>query len=140
MAARATKIQDLDFDAVANTTQKHAKDITDLDERLARLECKIGTNEQIAATLCVASEKAAEMQGMFEKTFLKLLAKNDPVRDEIKKLIGDADRSYVQGKLKEYNMWIKAGLLFLVAQISIELVKWLMGLLHSSVTGGTPHP
>ncbi len=130
MVTKPSKVQDLDMDAIVST-ERHDKDFANLDKRIADLEEKFGSNEKIADTLCEAATKAAKMQDLFENNFLKLLSRNDPVRDEIKCLIKLTDRDFVQAKLKQYGTWIAAVGLFLAAQGSIELIKWLFRLLGS---------
>ncbi len=123
----ATPVTSDIFDANEYLKQDvHAKDMNALETRIQSLEDKLGSNEKIADTLCEASEKAVKMREMLEKNFIDLVSKNDSVRTEIKNIIKSADRDFVQSKLKQYGTWIGAVFLFLSAQISIELIKWLI--------------
>jgi|GEM_PF-5728676 len=133
------KHQDFDADKYVTSTD-HEKAIEELHNRLKALEDRFGSNEKIAATLCDAEANAVKMADYLERSFIKLLSKNDPVRTEIKNIVTSIDRGYVQQKLKEYGIWIYGGIVLIVSQLSIETIKWIVSLLHAPVTGTLPIP
>lgn len=117
------KIEDFDVDKIVLSDQ-HAKDIEGLSTRISKIENKIDTPLHLADSIVECSVEAVKMQEMLECAFLKLISKNEPVRKEIGQLIKQVDRGYVQAQLKKYGTWIAAGMLFLLCQLSSELIKW----------------
>jgi hypothetical protein len=115
---------DFNADAAAVTADQHAKDIAALDSRIAKLEAKFGSHEQIAETLEGTAKTAVKMKEMLETNFVELICKNDNVKSKLKAFIKETDREFIIQEYKKYALWIKGALLFVIAQISIELIKW----------------
>ena len=132
MAPKTPRISDFDADDFAVSADQHAKDISGLDQRISALEAKFGTPIAVAETLHETANVAVKMKEMLEANFLVLLCKNEPIRNEIKCLIKATDRDFVQAKVKQYGTWMGAAFLFLMAQVSIELIKWTISLFHGS--------
>lgn len=63
------------------------------------------------------------MSEMLEANFLKLVSKNEPIRNAIKELIRSEDRIFIAAQIRRWGFWMAAGLLFIVTQISAEAVK-----------------
>ena len=102
----------------------HESDIQSLSKRIEKLEDRLGSNEKLADTLCETANKAVKMREMLETNFVQMLSKDDKAKQEIKTIIEQTDRDFVQTKLKQYGTWIGAGILFLAAQASIQIVGW----------------
>lgn len=125
---------DFDAPAIARQVEDHTKDMVSLAKRLDELEARFGSNEKIANTLCEVESSAVKMADCFEKSLIKILGQSDPVNKQINKIISEADRSYVAQQLKQYRAWIYGGILFILAQVGIEVVRWVFSLLHSHLT------
>lgn len=123
---------DFDTNQIIRHVEDHAKDIVALLLRVKELEDKFGNNEKIADTLSETAEKAVKMQTMLQKTFVLLLETNEPVRCEIKKLIKSTDREFVVTQWRQWRYLVIAAFIFLTAQVSIEVVKWLFRLFTHS--------
>ncbi len=123
--SRAQIKEDFDAKSLVAPIDEHTKDISNLTARVKALEEKFGSPTQIANTLLETSKEAVKMSDMFENSFLSLINKNEPVRNNIKDLVKSVDRDFLTSQLRQWKIWLMAGFLFLLAQFSIELVKWL---------------
>ena len=128
--ADVTKQNNNDFDPkdLVAPIDEHTKDISNLSGRVKALKDKFGSHTQIANTLLETSKEAVKMSDMLENSFLNLISKNEPIRNAVKELIKSTDREFVSNQLRQWKNWIGAAFIFIVAQVSIEIVKWLFRL------------
>ncbi len=103
---------------------EHTRDISSLGDRLKALEDKFGSHTQIANTLLETSNEAVKMSDMLENSFLKLICKNEPVRNALKELIKSEDRNFIATQIKRWGVWVGVASLFLLTQASTETVKY----------------
>lgn len=122
--SRTLAKEDFDAKSLVAPIDEHTKDISNLTSRVKALEDKFGSHTQIANTLLETSKEAVKMSDMFENNFLNLINKNEPIRNSIKDLVKSVDKDFLTSQLKQWKTWIGAAFLFLIAQISIELIKW----------------
>lgn len=120
MVTKPSKIQDLDIDTIV-TSDKHDKDFSDLNKRLCALEEKFGTNELVAATLCVVSEKAAQMQEMFVTGLLKAIRTDERIQTALDTAIRKADRNWFYATLSRFGKVGWAIMLLIVGAIAKTL-------------------
>ena len=104
---------DFDVNALLSDVSNHAKDMTALNKKVECLEEKLVSHEKIATTLAETAKTAVKMQEMLADTFVTLLKNNKGVRDELSKIINEADRDYTKASLKRFGSHFWG--LFLVA-------------------------
>lgn len=121
MAVKPNKIQDLDINTIV-TTDKHDRDLADLDKRITHLESKFGSNEQIADTLCVTAEKATKMQELFAASFVKLISTDEKSKDALTQLINKCDRNWLYSYLKRIGALSGSILLIILGAVAKTLV------------------
>jgi hypothetical protein len=114
-----------DFDPLSLVApiDEHTRDISNLSARVKTLEDKFGTHTQIANTLLETSNEAVKMSEMLESSFLKLIGKNEPIRNAVKELVRTEDRIFIANQMRRWGWLLAAAFLFLITQISAEAVK-----------------
>jgi hypothetical protein len=107
MVSKTAKFDDFDVDKIAVAVDQHAKEMTGLDARIAKLEAKIGTNDNLAETLEAACSKAVKMRDVFLDEFVRMLAKEERVQKSVEKLVDRVDRIWFLVFLKRigFAMW-----------------------------------
>lgn len=131
---------DIDPKELVRAIDSHAKDMGNLSDRIKCLEDRVGSSLNLAKTLEQTAKDAVPLKAMLEENFIDLLQNNEKVKTTIKTYIASVDREYVSQKFKQYRTWIAAGFLFLVAQLSIELLKWIFEIIRHSVDGSIKPP
>lgn len=120
-----TKTAKSDFDPVDFTkkSDQHDQDISTIKERLDALEDRFGTNEKIAETLCDTASKATRMQDMLSETFVKLLTKDEKVKEALGKFIDNSDRGYLFAFVKRIGFLAWSAIIFLLGLVANGFIQ-----------------
>jgi hypothetical protein len=119
------KIKDDDDISHLVRADDHAKDISDLSTRLKSLEDRLGTSIGLAATLYQTSKEATKFNEIMEESFIYLLKKNEPARNEIKFLIDSTDRDFFRRQLKRWGSWLGSVMLLVIGAVISQSTPWL---------------
>ena len=132
--ARAPKIADekpSDFDTseLVVTHEQHEKDITDLSERVKKIEGHLCTPQALAGFFQESAKDSRVLEGVFAEMFCRFMNENDGVKIAVEKKFHEVDRNFLHKTFK--RLWLPAysAALILGTIVLQELAKWLISLI-----------
>jgi predicted component of viral defense system (DUF524 family) len=127
---RIEKISDFDPSELLATHEQHEKNITDLTERLAKIEGQISTPQAAAAFLQECAKDSRNFESVFATMFCRFLNENVEVKEAMQKRITETDRNFFFKTFK--RLWLPIySVILIVGTIVIKaMVEWLLKLLQ----------
>jgi hypothetical protein len=121
--AAGPKRSDNDFDASEFLAARdaHEKGISDLNDRVANVESKLKTPQDLAAFFESSAKDSRVLDGVFAKMFCRFMKENDEVREAVDKRMEEVDRKFLHKFMK--RGWIA------LYTIGVAVITILLGLL-----------
>lgn len=132
MAALSGKKPESDFDSSALAVEEHGKNISDLTDRMRKIESFLETPQSFADFFESRSKDSLRLQGIFCAMFIRFLDKEDDVQAAISRRLEALDKHFVHRTWRQFGLWIGGGILFLLGVGVTEFVH----LLVTSAAGG----
>lgn len=116
-------IDDFVVNNIAKLTTK--EDFNSLHDKVRKLEDRVLTSENIADTLCEASQKASRMQEFLATTFIKLLKSDEQTKAIILEVIETSDRNWFIKALRRVGVLAWGAFVFILGVlVKIAFDKW----------------
>lgn len=118
----AERKSDFDKDALAQTTEQHGKDISELADRVSVLENTLKP-AQLALLLDSAADDSKKLDKLFSRLFCDMMEKDENVKTSIATHIGKVDRSVIK------RFWGKIGfatwsvVIFILGIVATAVIK-----------------
>src|SRR3954453_11257820 len=91
---RADRISDFDPSELLATHEQHEKTISDLAERLVKVESNLSTPQSVAVFFQECAKDSRNFENVFAKMFCRFLDENQEVKDALRKRMAEVDRHF----------------------------------------------
>ena len=129
--ATGKKVEPSDFNAsdLLAARDAHEKGISDLNERMAKVEGNLETPQQLADYFERSARDSRQLESVFAKMFCRFMNDNDEVKEAVRKKLEEIDRNFFFKTWKRtwfivYSVGVAIGSIFLKA-----LVDWIISLI-----------
>jgi predicted component of viral defense system (DUF524 family) len=126
---RRDRISDFDTSQLLATHEQHEKNISDLTERLVKIESQIATPQAAAAFLEECAKDSRNFEGVFATMFTRFVTENPQVKDAVQKQIAESDRNFVVRTFKRFGLGMYSLCLIILGAVVKPLTEWLFSLL-----------
>ena len=131
MAAAPRKPDSSDFDPseLLATHVEHEKSISNLTERVVKIEGHLNTPQALAAFFQESAKDSRTLDGVFAGMFCRFMAENSEVQEALKKKMGEVDRHFFYKNFKRIWLPLYSGILIVGTLVIKELVTWAISLI-----------
>src|SRR5438477_12994273 len=91
---RTDRISDFDPSQLLATHEQHHKNITDLTERVAKLEQNFSSPQAVAAFFQECAKDSRKFDKIFADMFCRFLDENPDVKEAVRKRMAQVDRNF----------------------------------------------
>lgn len=126
---RTEKISDFDPSELLATHEQHEKNISDLTDRVVKIEGQIATPQAAAVFLEECAKDSRNFEGVFATMFCRFLKENSEVKAALKDKIDETDRHFFFKTFKRIWLPIYSVGLIVGTIVVKALVEWLMALI-----------
>lgn len=119
---KPTDPSDFNLSELVSSRDKHAENIANLTERLARIEGDLGTSESFAIFFEGKAGDSLKLQRVFLTMFVRFLEKEESAQAAVEKRIQELDRRFVHKAWRRFGLGIVGVLVFVLGAVFTELV------------------
>jgi|GEM_PF-5392467 len=118
---------DSDFDPsqLLAARDEHEKSITNLTDRISKIEGWLCTPQALAGFFREAARDSRELESVFADMICKFMKDNAGVAEAIKGKIEETDRNYIKKQFTRFGKLVQAGIILLIGIFGRELGQWI---------------
>jgi hypothetical protein len=108
---------------------EHDKNISNLTERMAKVEGHLATPQALAAFMKESTKDSRMLDGVFADMFCRFMKENPDVQEVVRSKLEEIDRIFFFKTLKRAWFWIYTVIVAMAAIVGKEVVDWMISLI-----------
>jgi hypothetical protein len=122
-------VSDFDPNALLQAQGEHEKSISDLTDRISKIESSLATPQALAVFLEESARDSRQLEGVFAKMFCRFMAEHREVQEAVRKKIEEVDKSYFSRLFRRFGMALYTVAVAVISVIGKNLLDWVISLI-----------